>query len=267
MKDATIKKTADMQLPAVYYNKDKEYLPIMSKKDINADAENVALTFLKISDPGFKLPCRIDIEQLAEFYEIELDYADFCDKNILGASVFIDGTVFDVNIDGINVKKPFCQNSIVISDRIAVNNRTGRMRFTIGHEIGHFMYHAHIYSDETPLLFPLDELNHNSVLCGQDNIEMFYKNRFNLKEWQADYFSAALLMTTVSSKAFILNMYKKIYGRDTYEIHGCLDKIKILRQKDFIAEFADFFDVSFQAAFYRCEDLGFFNETNFENLF
>jgi hypothetical protein len=133
------------------------------------------------TDLLFGEPKAIPIEDIIESYlNINLQYhAIRKDHKILGCTMFSDGILpvwfeEEKKYDLIFVEK----NTFVIDDILLEPDKIGRYHFTLGHELGHWKLHRKIYSD-TNVALPKTpkELENNKAL-----------------EWQADYFSACLLM-------------------------------------------------------------------------
>lgn len=110
---------------------------------------------------------------------------------------------------------------------IVVNNRDNRKRrrFTVGHEIGHYILHN----------------RHNEAYLDKDEPTLFYRSeRTNPQEKEANVFAAGLLMPQI-----LIDQY--VGGRDPWVIEGL------------IPELAKVFDVSDVAMTYRLTNLGYLN--------
>ena len=116
------------------------------------------------------------------------------------------------------------QNGIGV---IAVNKNEGkqRTRFTIGHEIGHFILHN----------------RHNEAYLDKHEPTMFYRSeKRNPQEREANVFAASLLMPKV-----LIDQY--VAGNDPWTIE---QKVKAI---------AKIFGVSEVAMTYRLTNLGYLN--------
>jgi Zn-dependent peptidase ImmA (M78 family) len=122
----------------------------------------------------------IDIESIVEktlSYEFVFDDLStrFKAPNILGA----------INGD---------ERVVYIDEALAEDSKQeGRFRFTIAHEIGHVVFHVPKPSDVIqPTLFEIEIVKPTSIFCREQDFQV--SEKFNLIEWQANYFASCLLM-------------------------------------------------------------------------
>jgi Zn-dependent peptidase ImmA (M78 family) len=134
----------------------------------------------------------IDIESIVEktlSYEFVFDDLStrFKAPNILGA----------INGD---------ERVVYIDEALAEDTKQeGRFRFTIAHEIGHVVFHVPKPSDGVQLtLLGMDKPT--SIFCREQDFQV--SEKFNLIEWQANYFASCLLIP----RHHLLEAIKPFYG-------------------------------------------------------
>lgn len=250
------------------FRKKENGVPILSRKEI----ENIAESILMDYDPSIlSSPKALDIEDMAENYlNLIMDYQDISkDKNILGMTVFNDCYVPVYDMENKEYVKIFSrEGTIIIDNSLLSYNQARRGRFTLGHEIGHWLLHKHKYSyNSNQICFFDDDLHHKEPLikCRTQYIEIdssFVKKLKTDKdwiEWQADNLSASLLMPRatfcdVANSKFIehgLVEKRYAYGVDT-KVDLCINTI--------IKELSDIFDVSLKSTKIRLKELGFIRD-------
>jgi len=94
-------------------------------------------------------PCAIPIEDMVErFYGLEIEYR-FLRRSgsALGCTVFDDTLLPVWNPEEEQYELlPVKRGTIVISAALLGNNSDGRLRFTIAHELAHWLLHQELYS-------------------------------------------------------------------------------------------------------------------------
>jgi len=200
---------------------------------------------------GFATP----IEEIIENYlRYTLEMRPLQDADILGF----------INLG----KKLIVVNSILDPQENSAVSNNGRARYTMGHECGHEILHGYMYHERisSPLLW--EENNSEQILCRSSN----KKPRV---EWQADYFSAAVLMP----KRKMIACWKIITGADaplyvkkidasmrighivlpdSYDV-VVVDNVNVPLY-DFVTSFAENFEVSRQAVSIRLKQLNLLRE-------
>lgn len=140
----------------------------------------------------------IPIEQLIEAMGLDIDY-QYLTKNgdkVLGKLICSDGVTpyYDMELQ----KYMFLQVSaktILVEVRLSEHDNKGRYRFTLAHELAHWILHKElILSDNTEAAF----------IDGVHNTRM---------EKQADYFASALLMPMGAVKKYYYSLFGKGYSR------------------------------------------------------
>lgn len=154
-------------------------------------------------------PTVVPIEKIIDAYGIDIDY-QYLTKNgekVLGKLICIDGITPYYDIDEkkyllLEVKA----NTIFIETRLADDeNSNGRYRFTLAHELAHWILHRESIIKQNSEAAFVDEI-HNSQM-----------------EKQADYFASALLMPPVAVKRAFFSLRGNGYSRQ--------DVIGIMAQK------------------------------------
>ena len=228
------------------YQKGKHGLYIMRKEDIEIEAENILQNYC--NDSLLK-PQKIDIEYLIEIIGINLCYAKLSqNSNILGAFVFNEGMLETYDNDKYEYRV-FKEKTIIIDSQIAEKNDV-RLKFTYGHEFGHYVTQYDIFntSKKQISLFDWNE-EEKAVICKRENISFDsipnnYKKletKQDWQEWQANYFSSCILIPRIT-----LKMALKDY-MDNYDImsQDCLlDKLEHYELKKIISSLANLYEVS-----------------------
>lgn len=119
-------------------------IPYLCKNDI----KKIAYVHLKNFDSELlKSPAPIPIEEFLENYlDLEMDYVDITpDESILGITIFDSGyiTVYDSQN-----KCPRTiyekEGTVVIENALLKPAQNARLRFTYGHEAGHWILHRNV---------------------------------------------------------------------------------------------------------------------------
>ena len=164
----------------------------------------------KIEEMGFKLSVPIDIEAILNFLEIRYDIKpDFKKVKVTGSISVQNGEPYI----WVNPMK---------------NTTKERRRFTLAHELGHFMLH----------IAPLDNFNNFQEIKDQ-NISFNRDDNWDYKEMEANSFAAQLLMPA------------KLVEE---QVQLLIDKS--ITKEDIIDHLAKHFNVSIQATEYRLKKLG-----------
>ena len=245
-----------MYYPNFRLNSNK--VPILSAEEINIIAERFVSDFINEAD-GKIIP--FDIEKFLEFYlQVEMEYEDLSqDKSCLGMTVFNNSSRI-IAYDSINNRAKYIsahEGTIIIDNSLLESGQEKRLRFTLGHEAGHWIFHKAFYG-YNPGQLTLFEMDNPFTRCRSINSNYLYQRTKNWDddkwmEWQADKFSAGILMP----RSYVNDFMSENFLR-------CNNNTEI---EQTIRTISDFFQVSKQAAFYRLCDLKFIetkdeNETN-----
>lgn len=201
--------------------------------------DNEAIAFLnKYNKDAIENPQKLDLEDIIENkLQLSIDYQILdSDNHILGMTVFKSGNieVLDENKNKkyIRVEK----NTMVFNEELASNlKQQGRFRFTLAHEIGHWVLHRKYYFIDENQLNLFDELGENDFikcLNRNENDMITNQNKTNIDwlEWQADNFASSLLMPK--------NIFKITYEKLTKELSN---------EKEVISKLSSIFGTSKQA--------------------
>lgn len=137
----------------------------------------------------------LDIEKLIEdFFDLSLDYKLLSrDGSILGITSFGKSVLpvisEDNNVELIEVDR----GDILIDSKLIDEGNEGRIRFTMAHELAHWILHRELFINE----YAKREKNmiiSNDTSEGLLTCETDCKTDEEWIEWQADYLAGALLM-------------------------------------------------------------------------
>lgn len=223
----------------------KSGVPVLSKKDIDFIAEQYIMEF---QPDILKNPSPVDIDGFLENYlGTTPDYQLLSHNGIyLGMTVFHDINcipVYDLannHAEYISAKA----NTVIFDSRLLEENQEHRYRFTAGHEAGHVVFHTSYFTYDPNQLSLFGDAEPAMVRCRVDTTKVKNKN-FRLisghdwMEWQANYFSRALLMPQ-SAVIALANEY---------------DDPGYLRPWSLIHTLEDVFNVSSEAAKHRLTSL------------
>lgn len=184
-------------------NKKRNGIPIMSNSEIDAHAEQ----FLKdYNSSVLKNPQPIDMEDFAEHYlNLALDYVYLSHCGfILGRMVFQD-------VERVPVYLPkercadylFARRGTLFIDNTLLNDwKEYRLRSTIGHECGHWLFHSDYYTNVDRGRYDSYKSQPELTGCKKTDIEGSEERTGRRKlltdqdwlEHHTQYFSAAILM-------------------------------------------------------------------------
>lgn len=180
------------------------------KEDIEAKVNELLNSY----NPALLIcPQQIDVEDICNYFEIDIQFINFFETGYLAAFVFESGYVKVKNVDGIEQQIYVEKNTILIDEEEYNKNNAERNRFSIAHELGHYILHSNFLQKDT---------NSNILLCRGINWE-YSLNRFIQVEWQANYFAGCLLIPQRPLKSEV-NGLKKTWR---YPLRG---------DKNFLAE-------------------------------
>jgi Zn-dependent peptidase ImmA (M78 family) len=243
------------------FRKKKNGVPILSQQEI----DNIAEVILMDYDPELlEQPNSLDIELFSETYVgLEMDYKDLTpNRSILGAMVFDDGytEVYD-STKGEMVPIPVSEGTVIIDNSLLSTDQLRRGRFTLGHEVGHWIFHRHLYivdKNQITLFDYIPHQNQSYIKCRSNDIESpgrKLETDDDWMEWHADYFASALLMPKRTFKKAVEKMFKEAGLTDSYYQLG-MDHDLDLWALQLPRDLADIFTVSVAAARIRLKKLG-----------
>ena len=246
------------------YKKSKHGLYIMSKENIENEAENILNIY---GNDYLKKPQKIDIEKIIEDIGINLCYASLSKKSeILGAFVFNSGFLITYNGDGPNYVK-YNAKTMIIDSKIADTNDV-RLRFTYGHELGHYVIQYSLFhiNDNQMSLFDnvVSDKEEVAIVCNReianyDNLEENHKKletKEDWQEWQANYFSSCILIPKCTLK-IALKPYLDSYN--VMEQTSILNKLDGSELDKLISNLCVIYDVSNEMMINRLKSLKYLN--------
>lgn len=151
--------------------------------EIDRDCERLVTAFLKQRPCGVRFPLSTDdLTVLVEQHSSSLDqYANLSKEgdDVEGMTCFLPGEL----------------PRIFISAQLTNDtSRQNRLRTTLAHELGHAFYHRAVFDNlfaAPPRMFEAARAEPRTV-CKRDT--MMVTSEFDWLEWQAGYFSGAILM-------------------------------------------------------------------------
>mgnify|MGYP001314589860 CR=1 FL=1 len=245
----------------------KNGVPILSKDEIDNIAEAVLRDYKPklLDNPG-----ALDVEHFLEYYAaLEMDFKDLThDRSILGMTVFNNCyiPVYDQENDQ-KKEIPVDEGTILIDNSLLEDSRLIRRgRFTLGHEVAHWLLHRQIYAvnrNQISLFDDLKEEKQPVIKCRTTDIECTGKKRLvtddDWMEWQADNMASALLMPKKVFAKLVESEFKSAGINDGYYQIGT-DFEKDLRADVLSYKLADIFCVSVTAVKIRLKNLSFIRD-------
>ena len=247
-----------MYLPS--FRKKQNGVPFLSKLEINSMAERFILDF---SPEALNNPMEIDIDSFVQYYlGLKQDFQYLSHNGIyLGMTVFNDTNRIPVYIPEINEAEYISvkAGTVLIDNSLLEEGQEHRYRYTMGHEGAHDILHKGYFRYDPQQLSFLNFEDRPMIQCRAlpANGKIKPVTQWNDKdtmEWQANYFSSALLMPKTAVKKMIEAM--PYNGESDY-----------IRSLEYIMSVVKAFNVSNQAAEYRLKELGFLkNPRREENI-
>jgi len=229
-------------------------VPILSKQEIEVIGEKFIRDFCP---DALITPQAIDVDGFIECYlGMKLDYQYLSnDGRYLGMTVFNDTDkviIYDPEANQADyfhadARTVIIDNTLVEDHSIA--SQRHRYRYTMGHEGGHDIFHSGYYYYDPNQYSLFDAFSDERTPMVQCRVNSFSRttetgNRKlwtddDWMEWQANYFSSVLLMPQTAVRMLAAAYQKKNFS-DALIVKGVVDT----------------FDVSMEAATYRCRELG-----------
>ena len=181
---------------------------LISNRELDELGDGLVRHYLAHSGMQATARC-IDIEGLANFLGLTVTYETFAEKDFDKIGFLSDGkTPLLVRRGGRVVSFLFPLGTIVLDVSLHADKESGRCRFTIAHEIAHFMIDQHRPAAQYHRTF--DAEKKYSVA------EM--NELFNIVENQADRLAAAILMPRFTVDRALDDFYKgkriPVYGQN-----------------------------------------------------
>jgi len=253
------------------FRKKSNGVPILSKDEIDDYAEIILHDF---KPELLRTPQPTPVEDVVELYlDLSVDYHNLSpDKSVLGMIAFNDGYV---EVYDENNKKQFLEVSegtVFVDNSLLDDDQRGRCRFTFGHEPGHWLFHRHKYvinKDQMSIFDffeePQDEQQKVYVKCHKNNVGKISRRNGGFHddddwmEWQADYFSSAMLMPKKIFKLAANEVMGRLGLKQDY-FHSTHPSISFMNARMIASSLAQTFDVSFQASAVRLYKLGYIEQ-------
>lgn len=215
-------------------------LPIIRKSEFDDLAKQILQEYMP---DALVEPKAVDIKYLAEeciILDIKEEKMYF--ENMLGFIAFAD-TIIPISDDQV-IEVP--EGTIMLDIRL--RNKITRWRFTVAHELAHWILHRRYHcTDNRVYNFRLK--GYSYIACRTDKTELDKKNPKLAKtddewaEWQADTLAAALLMPKSTFLRAARQVLDKYGVTEMYLVSG-KDSFK---EFEIIKELADLFQVSMRA--------------------
>lgn len=232
-----------------HYNVGKHGLFILKSEDIENEVENILNQYCPTC---LEEPKEIDVEKLIEDMGLNLYYANMSkNSEVLGAFVFNKG-VIPTYIDDVLECKKYDEKTIIIDSKIA-EEEDPRLKFTYGHELGHYVTQYDLFhvNNNQLSLFDIVEEKQTAVICKREKVnpENTLNKRKKLEtkedwqEWQANYFSSALLIPKCTLR-IALKDYLDNY--DVMDQNPLLNRLEEDKLKSLINDLSEIYNVSFE---------------------
>ena len=204
----------------------------------------------------------VNIEYLAECYGLEIENHNITeDRRILGLMAFhnIEVPMFDSNMQPI--RKCIEEGTIVIEKSLLGGGNLARRRFTLAHELAHWLLHRTYHSSSNQQF----KLRRSYVACRTENIDkhIFRQDMTDneREEWQANSLASAILMPYVTVIWAIHEAFRAsgIKWNSVY-VDG-RNAISEYKKREILSYVAKTYAVSMQSAEIRLEHLGYFKKT------
>jgi len=241
-------------------------VPILSKGEIEDIADIIMQDYKPkmLDEPGV-----LDVEHFSEYYAgLVMDYQDLThNQSILGMMVFNDCCIPVYDAENNKAKRISVDEGTILIDNSLLNDdQLRRGRFTLSHEVAHWLLHRQIYmmdKDQLSLFDYLPEKKQPVIKCRTTDIECTGRKQLtsddDWMEWQADYMASALLMPKRAFTKTVRENFKSAGIKEGYYEMGTHPD-KDLWAEVLSYELADIFDVSVTAAKIRLKNLNFIRE-------
>ena len=182
----------------------------ISNRELDELGDGLVRRFLERSGVRGAERC-IDIVGLANFLGLDIVYEKFAEQDMDKIGFLADGkTPLKIVRDSRIVSFLFPLGTIVLDLFLQRDRESGRCRFTIAHEIAHFVINRHRPAAEFHRVFDAEK---NYTLA-----EM--SEHFNLIESQADRLAAAILMPQITVNRALMDFHKGrriiVYGQSVF---------------------------------------------------
>lgn len=242
------------------YNLNKrENIYYLSKEDIEFETECILREYF---NECLEKPQPTPIEKIIEKIGLSIEFAKLSENSdIYGAFVFNKGIISTYE-DEKQIGRYFEKKTVIIDTDI-YEKQSGITFFTLGHELGHYFLQyglKHIDENQVSILDLLNKeekakyfIDSNKVLQAPlNNDENVYK--FSFVEWQANYFSACILVPKKALDTKIKEIFPQFRITQFYSTLNNLSDIKL---NTIIIELKNTFGVSKEMMKNRLHSLGY----------
>ncbi|TCT14605.1 uncharacterized protein DUF955 [Natranaerovirga pectinivora] len=230
------------------YRTKKNGVPILSKSEIDYIAEQFILDY---KPEAMKTPMEIDIDDFVlNYLGLKQDFHYLSHNGVyLGMTVFNDTNKVPVYVPETNSAEYISAKArtVIIDNNLLDDGQEPRYRYTMGHESGHDIFHSQYFAYDPNQLSLFENEVEPMIQCravaanGKAKPTRKWDDKDSM-EWQANYFSSAMLMP----KKMVIQLIRSL----TY----CSDVF--WRNLTYTNEMVNVFNVSYQAAEYRLKELG-----------
>ena len=213
---------------------------LISNRELDELGDGLVRHYLAHSGMQATARC-IDVEGLANFLGLTVTYETFAEKDFDKIGFLSDGkTPLLVRRNGQVVSFLFPLGTIVLDVSLHADKESGRCRFTIAHEIAHYMIDRHRPAAQYHRTFDAEK---NYTLAEMNE-------HFNVGENQADRLAAAILMPRFTVDRALDDFYKgrkiPVYGQNIFAA----------REEKAISRMAAQIGVSYTAILIRLRQFG-----------
>ena len=227
-------------------------VPVISRKEIDV----IASSYVRAFQPQALVePQMFRIEEFIECcLQLNMDYQYLSHNGVyLGMTVFNDTDRIPVYCPETNTAEYIHADAhtVIIDCRLIEDEKQEhRYRYTLGHEAGHEVFHAHIFVTDPNQVSLWESASKPMIRCREDSSMRRCTNTVgwtdqDWMEWHANAFSSALLMPSDAVDI----IYRSTDGMKT-----------AARNSAAIGEMVRVFNVSTEAATYRLKDLGYIRQ-------
>lgn len=229
---------------------------ILKKTDFDSISDMVLSEYLPNT---FNYPKSTDIEYLAqECFYLDVKHQTIAPNGqVLGMIAFADAQFKTLD----SSYEPKCieleEGTMLIDMSLIGNENRARRRFTLAHELSHWICHRS-YHSPTHQQYDFRLNKTTFIACRKENIEQFKKSDWSKstdndwEEWQADGLAAALLMP----KSTFTAAFREIMSQYGFNKNYLIPGEEVNKSKKVIWELANVFDVSYKATQIRMNHLG-----------
>ena len=182
----------------------------ISFRELDELGEGIVRRYLERSGAKNAEKC-IDIVGIANDLGLSVVYEHFAEKDMDKIGFLSDGkTALMIRRDGQVVSFLFPLGTIVLDSTLHADNESGRCRFTIAHEVSHFIIDRHRPAARF----------HREFEAGKNYTIAELSDHFNMVESQADRLASALLMPRFTVDRALADFHEgqsiPVYGQNVF---------------------------------------------------